>query len=94
MQTVEISIPDEALPMVEAAAKGFGWQPEVAGGDGQMVANPQSALQCILVQAIRMVQGVAINQVAAQRAETARLQTVNEMTEIANAWLGALGGGQ
>lgn len=93
MQTVTISIPDEALPMVEAAAKGFGWQPEVAGANG-MIANPQSALQCILVQSIRMVQSVAINQIAAQRAETERVRTVDEMTTITNTWLATLAGGE
>ena len=93
MQTVTISIPDEALEMVEAAAKGFGWQSQVADGNGQMVANPQSALQCILVQSINMVKSVAINQIAAQRAAAERVRTVDEMTVIANAWLTTLSGG-
>lgn len=94
MQTVTISIPDEAMPMVEAAAKGFGWQAQIVGQNGELVDNPQSALQRILVEAISMVKSVAINQVAQQRAERARQETVVEMTDIANAWLMSLGGGQ
>ena len=93
-QTVTITIPDEALPMVESAAKGFGWQPQITDQNGQLVDNPQSALQRILVEAISMTKNVAINQVAQSRAEIARAQAVSEMTAIANAWLNALGGGQ
>lgn len=93
-QTVTIVIPDEALPMVEAAARGFGWQPQLTNESGVLIDNPQSALQRILVEAISMTKNVAINQIAQSRAEIARAQAVAEMTAVANSWLATLGGGQ
>lgn len=93
-KTIELAlvIPILALPMIEAAAKQYGWQKQVAGPKGDMIDNPQSALAKILIETINLVRNLAINRLAAERAETERQRAVSEMTEVANIWLASLGG--
>lgn len=83
---VQIPIPAAAMPMIEAAARAYGWTPKLVTPDGE-IDNPQSALGRILQASIEMVRENAINIMAQQAADAARLQTRQELLVIVTDWL-------
>lgn len=89
--TVNLDIPDAALEIIAAAAAGYGWQPTITNDAGEVVTNPQTALERILIETINTIRQVAINTIAQQRAAAVRQQTTEELTQITNDWIESLG---
>ncbi len=82
---VQLPIPAAAMPMIEAAAKAYGWTPKLATPQGE-IDNPQSALERILQASIEMVRENAINIMAQQAADAAKLQTRQELNGVVEDW--------
>lgn len=82
---VQLPIPAAAMPMITAAARAYGWTPQIVTPQGE-IDNPQSALEKILQVSIEMVRENAINIMAQQAADTARLQTRQELTTVVEDW--------
>lgn len=82
----EVKIPVAVVPLLEYAAKADGWQPRLPDGS----PNPESAAARIFANTVRQATSLAINALAAERANDARQQAVNEMTALSQQWLAAM----
>lgn len=82
----EVKIPTAVLPLVEYAAKADGWQPRLPDGS----PNPESAAARIFANTVHQATNLAINALAAERANEARQQAVNEMNALSQQWLAAM----
>lgn len=91
IQIVQLPIPVVAMPMIEAAARAYGWTAKVATPEGE-VDNPQSALERILEVSIRQVQENAISMISQQKADEAREATRAELNTVVTDWLALLRG--
>lgn len=86
----EVKIPVSAMALVEYAAKADGWTPTVADANGNQVPNPVSAVRRIFEQTVRMATAQAINQMAAEKANEARMLAMDEMQALATTWQAAM----
>lgn len=86
----EIKIPAAVMEMVAYGAKANGWQQQVTGDDGNPMDNPISAVQFVLLQTIQQLTPLAINAMAAERANEARLAAVEHMTALRDQWLASM----
>lgn len=86
----EVKIPVAVLPLIEYAARADGWQPRVTDGQGNLIDNPEGAAERLFANTVRQATAMAINALAAERANEVRQTTINEMTALSQQWLAAM----
>lgn len=86
----EVRIPKDVLPLLRYAAMADGWTPTVTDETGQQIDNPESAAERLFANTVRQATGLAINALAAERANEARLAAIQEMTALSQQWLMAM----
>lgn len=88
----EVKIPAAVAPLIEYAARADGWQQRVPDGQGNLIDNPESAAERLFANTVRQATAMAINALAAERANEVRQATVAEMTALSQQWLAAMTG--
>jgi len=86
-QEFTVTIPVNALPLVEYAAKAQGWQPEVRQEDGTTAPNQVSAVAYCFRMMVQVMKANAVNAYASEKAEEARRAVVTEMDAAADEWI-------
>ena len=86
----EVRIPAAVAPLLRYAAMADGWQPTITDESGQQVENPESAAERLFANTVRQATALAINALAAERANQARQAAIQEMTALSQQWLAAM----
>lgn len=87
IQELIVRIPDEAMPMVEAAAGSDGWTPTVINAEGETVPNPEVALMHMLLMTIRLIGQRTIDVQAGPAMEATRQAIVDDVQGKMQAWI-------
>ena len=78
----ELRVPESAEPLITYWAQYLGWKAKILNAQGQEVDNPVSALQYAFFNALQTGGQHAINQIAAQATEAARIQAAGQVNQM------------
>ena len=87
--TIEVVFTDDVRDLLVYAAKADGWRPQIVNEEGNLVDNPQTAITRSLRTALDAIFNQAIVALAAERAESARHQAINEVQALRTSIMGA-----